>query len=186
MTFWDHETGSIWSQPTGRAIEGVLKGVELFLLPSTLTTWSSWLEKHPQSQLMTNNLYQIPRWSQRFDPKFVIGLVLGDEARAYYYDDVAAQGIINDDLGPTPLLVWADDTEIVVFSRQVDQGSLTFLYEENLLTDLETGSTWDPARGLAIDGPLQGTALRQLPTLSSFDWAWADFYPHSGFYNPKE
>ena len=28
-----------------------------------------------------------------FDPDFVVGLVLGDEARAYYYEDVAAAGI---------------------------------------------------------------------------------------------
>ena len=56
MTWWDHETKSIWSQPVGRAIEGELTGLELFLLPSELTTWANWLEKHPDTLLSVNNL----------------------------------------------------------------------------------------------------------------------------------
>ena len=49
MTWWDHNTGSIWSQPIGEAILGPLKGARLELFPSTLTTWQSWLEAHPES-----------------------------------------------------------------------------------------------------------------------------------------
>lgn len=41
MTWWDHQTGSIWSQPLGEAIAGPYKGRRLDLLPSTLTTWSA-------------------------------------------------------------------------------------------------------------------------------------------------
>ena len=42
MTWYDHETGSVWSQPTGEAILGPLTGTKLELLPSTLTTWGDW------------------------------------------------------------------------------------------------------------------------------------------------
>jgi hypothetical protein len=37
MTWWDHDTSSVWSQPTGEAILGPLKGERLELVPSTLT-----------------------------------------------------------------------------------------------------------------------------------------------------
>ena len=49
MTWWDHDTGSIWSQPLGKAIAGPHKGQTIELLPSTLTQWSSWRELHPDT-----------------------------------------------------------------------------------------------------------------------------------------
>ena len=49
MTWWDHETGSLWSQPNGEAIDGPRVGDQLELLPSSLTTWSDWLSVHPES-----------------------------------------------------------------------------------------------------------------------------------------
>jgi hypothetical protein len=42
MTWWDHESESVWSQPWGRAIAGPLKGIELELLPSELVPWETW------------------------------------------------------------------------------------------------------------------------------------------------
>ena len=61
---------------------------------------------------------------------------------------------------------------------------LTFRAEGGTLVDEETGSTWDPARGLAQSGPLQSESLQPIPSLSSYDWAWANFYPDSEFYKP--
>ncbi|MBT8217633.1 MAG: DUF3179 domain-containing protein, partial [Acidimicrobiia bacterium] len=49
MTFWDHDTGSIWSQPTGEAVAGPRKGQRLELLPVSFTTWASWQETHPDT-----------------------------------------------------------------------------------------------------------------------------------------
>ena len=56
MTWWDHASGSVWSQPWGRAIAGPLKGVELELLPSELVPWKTWRETHPNTlALKTKN-----------------------------------------------------------------------------------------------------------------------------------
>ena len=41
---------------------------------------------------------------------------------------------------------------------------------------------WDVARGIAVEGPLTGTVLQQVPYMTSFDWAWEDFYPHTEIY----
>jgi hypothetical protein len=48
--------------------------------------------------------------------------------------------------------------------------------------DEETGSTWQMDRGLAVDGPLKGQALRSVPYIPAFPEAWRDFYPHSRWY----
>ena len=184
MTWYDHETASIWSQPWGRAIRGDYKGIQLNLLPFQLTTWAKWKEAHPHTLVMANELNRIGRHRQGFQPDFVIGLILGENAKAYYYDDVIDQGAVNDALGDVPVVIWASGEIYNAYIRQVDGQNLTFRAEGDSLIDLETSSVWDVNRGLATSGPLEGSSLRAVPSLSSFDWAWDDFYPDSEIYSP--
>ena len=76
MTWYDHETRSIWSQPWGRAIIGPLKGVQLNLLSSRLTTWASWKQEHPETLAMDNDVDQLGSRRQGFSRDFVIGVIL--------------------------------------------------------------------------------------------------------------
>lgn len=187
MTWWDHTTSSIWSQPTGLALAGELKGTELELLPSQMTTWANWKAAHPETLAMTNDYSQLGFGYQGFDTNFVIGVVLADVSKAYYYEDVAAEVAINDQIGEFPVLVWAAHNDYRSYLRQVGDQTLTFEPlpgNSALLKDRETGSTWEASIGLATAGPLKGEALQPLPGLTSFDWAWEDFYPESKFYHP--
>lgn len=52
MVMVDRETGSYWWQVTGSSLVGELTGSTLGLLPSQTTTWDSWLEQHPTTQVM--------------------------------------------------------------------------------------------------------------------------------------
>lgn len=184
MTWWDHKTESVWSQPWGRAIQGELKGIELFLLPSQLTTWDQWKTEHPETLVMSTGYNRLTVFRQTFNPDFVIGLILAEQAKAFYYRDVEAAGVVNDFVGDIPVLVWAADSNFHAYIRQVDDRVLTFRLEDGELIDEETGSTWDPARGLATAGPLTGQGLQSVPSSSAYDWAWLDFYPDSAFYSP--
>jgi hypothetical protein len=184
MTWYDHETRSIWSQPWGRAIIGPLKGVQLNLLPSQLTTWASWKQEHPETLAMINDVERLGSRRQGFSREFVIGLVLAGHAKAYYYTDAEAAGVINDTLGDVPIVIWAAGEAFHVYVREAGGRTLAFRAEGETLVDQETGSTWDPVRGLAKSGPLKGESLQPVPSLSSYDWAWRDFYPDSEFYSP--
>ncbi len=184
MTWWDHETESIWSQPVGQAFRGPLTGTQLELLPFQLTTWSNWVESYPETLVMTNDVSRLGNRRQGFQPGFVTGLILEDQAKAYYYEDVEAVGVINDTIGETPILIWAEDNDIKAYIRRLGDQTLTFKLEGGLLVDQETGSIWDISRGLAKEGPLVGEGLQPVPSLSSYDWAFRDFYPHGEFYQP--
>lgn len=49
----------------------------------------------------------------------------------------------------------------------------------NLITDLETGSLWNPFKGEAISGPQQGTLLPRIP-LAQCEWReWLELHPGS-------
>lgn len=184
MTWYDHETGSIWSQPWGRSIQGELKGVQLHLLPMQLTTWGNWKSQYPNTLAMGDDLDRLGERRQGFNPNFVIGLVLGEDAKAYHYSDAAQAAVINDWLGETPIALWVMDEIYQAYVRISGEQQLTFHAEGDMLVDAETGSIWDPIRGLAQDGPLRGKALQPVPSMSSFDWAWLDFYPETEFYKP--
>jgi len=185
MTWYDHETKSRWSQPWGRAIDGKLKGVQLNLLPSQITTWSNWVQENPDTLVMSNDTERLGNLRQDFDPDFVIGLILDKNSKAYYYQDAHSAGVINDQIGDVPILLWVSEQNFHAYIRQVGSQFLDFYIEDEQLKDNQTGSTWNPARGLAVEGELKGQALQPVPSMSSYDWAWEDFYPDSDFYSPK-
>lgn len=184
MTWWDHETQSIWSQPIGEALIGPLRGTRLRALPAALVPWTSWRAEHPQTLVLDEPGFALFRERPRDD--FVIGIALGEYAKAYRYRDVAQARVINDTIGPHPVLIFADPgtRRVQTFIRQVRDHVLRFAWQDQRVVDIPTGSTWDPLRGIAVAGPLRGDVLRTIPHNASFDWAWLDFYPHSETYEP--
>ena len=184
MTWWDHNTGSIWSQPWGMAIDGPLRGTQLDLIPAGIVPWATWFADHPDTQVLV-----VPRGGygaarQSFSERFVIGIALAEYAKAYPFKPASEEGLINDRIGPFPVVLLADaETKAIqVYLRKLDDTELEFTLVDGRLRDQQTGSSWDVSRGIAVDGPLKGTLLRQVPYSTAFDWAWEDFYPHSEFY----
>ena len=184
MTWYDHETESLWSQPWGRAIIGPYKGIELFLLPSELTTWGEWRARHAYTTALINDLERFGRRRHAFSPDFVIGLVLDGQAKGFYFTDIAAAGIVNAAVGEIPVVLRASGDSWQAYLRIADGRVLTFVYADDKVVDLETGSSWDFTRELATTGTLAGHALQPVPSMSAFDWAWVDFYPEAALYHP--
>ena len=194
MTWWDWKTKSIWSQPWGTAIAGPLTGRALTLLPASVVPWSTWLDEHPETTVVANDLDGMGRsLPPRGHDSFVIGVALEDWAMAYAYPMAAERRVINDRIGPHPVVVVVDPEtrDIKVYLRNVvtrpSGGSapseIRFVMDDSgRMVDVETSSVWDPARGIFIDGPLRGTLLQQIPYVTSFPEAWLDFFPHTTFY----
>ena len=179
MTWFDHSTRSIWSQPWGRAILGPLRNVELRLLPSQISSWAAWEAAYPNSLVMVNDLENANRGSEDFPANLIIGAELAGERSAFYIADVIAAGIVNITLSDEPVLLWAVEGDYRTYLRRVADEILTFQMDGDEISDVETDSTWDLRRGLARSGPLAGEALQQIPSSTAYDWAWLDFYPDS-------
>ena len=190
MTWWDHETRSIWSQPWGTAISGELKGTALGLIPASVVPWSTWRAEHPDTTVVSNDLDRRLYVAITGRDDFVVGVALEQWATAYYYKQAADLRVINDRIGAHPVAVFVDSEtrDIKVYLRRraagpVSSPELRFEIDgSGRVVDTQTASVWDTTRGVAIEGPLKGTALQQLPYITSFDWAWLDFFPHTTFY----
>lgn len=186
MTWWDHETGSVWSQVWGQAIAGPLKGTTLNLIPASITPWETWQREHPHTLAMTNDKDGLFGREEQPRDGWVVGITIGEYAKAYDFPALVREGVVNDFVGPYPVALYADgDTrDVKVYLRQVENQVLRFRLDETgeYLIDAETETLWRLTNGLATEGPFEGQALLSVPYLSSFDWAWLDFHPQSEFY----
>jgi hypothetical protein len=176
MTWFDHDTGTIWSQPLGEAIVGPLKGTTLELLPSTLTEWGEWKRLHPDTKAL--NAPGAPTGFALEQMSIVV--VLGEDSAAYPVPDLT--DVANDTINDIPIAVVVEPGEgesWTVFSRTLDDGAVVKLEfsESGDLIDTVTGSTFHVSRGTGITGPLADQTLDQLPGFTSFAKDYFTFYP---------
>ena len=176
MTWWDHNTGSIWSQPIGEAILGPLKGARLELFPSTLTTWQSWLEAHPESLAL-----DVHAWRTAFDLEDMAVVVdLGTESVAYRIPALREVGVVNDVVSGLEIAVVidpADTARWAVFSRRLDSNVVTLELTNQGLVDTVSGTVFDPFLGIGRSGPFADQVLDRLPGFTSFPSDYLTFFP---------
>jgi hypothetical protein len=84
-------------------------------------------------------------------------------------------------LGNSVIAQGADVGATGVFDPNLDGQTLTFGWEDGLIRDEQTGSTWN-VLGQAIDGPLAGSSLAQIVHGDHFWFAWAAFKPETIIY----
>ena len=190
MTWWDWETSSIWSQPWGAAIVGELEGETLVLLPVEVLRYGSWKERHPNTVVLIDERDDSFQYApQPAANTFVLGVDIGGVAVGFYFGSVAKAGVVNHRVGEREVVAWADweSREGHIYLRTAQKlrdgahdapVSLTFSTSEveRRFEDDQTGSLWDVETGIAVAGPLAGNVLQRVPFISSFDWAWKDFY----------
>lgn len=203
--FEDETTKSWWQQATGVAIAGPLKGTRLAEFPSGQYTLGEWLHIHPNSRVMqpdpadtahyANLLHYDDgtiegslehRDSTSWAPKsWVVGVLAGDNAKAYDWNWVAAHRITEDTIGSMPVLIYYSDNNFRVMGRMAGGRVLGFLRHNDppILQDTTTWSVWDPS-GRCISGPLKGQQLPPLQSYQEFWHSWSHFHPATTQYNP--
>jgi hypothetical protein len=127
----DQPTGTLWSQLTGRPVEGPLagSGLQLQPLPVVLTTWRSWFEDHPETRVLSletgfqreypiggrpgdDPVLPVSRRSPALpETAWIFGMVINDAAgaaKAYPVDRLAREGAVDDELAGHPVVIVAD------------------------------------------------------------------------------
>ena len=183
----------------GRAIVGPLTDTALDVLPSTTTSWQSWIRLHPNTLVLSRatgyrrdydrdpvrgyadqlnrGQFPFPVSRRRYRPlnagTMVIVARIGNDARAYPIDaDEVA--LVHDDLSNEPIVVFLDGRGGAAIFRArlagADERVLSFEVDGEAIVDRATTSRWDLA-GRAIQGPLAGHTLQQLPSKTAYWFA---------------
>ena len=207
MVMYDHQTNSYWWHIAGRGIVGELSGAELEPLPSSMSTWRDWRERHPETLVLSTdtgfsrpydhdpfdgfreevNAGQRPfpdaeasvREDRLDDGEEVIGVVLDGLARAYPLR-ILGDAAVNDELADVPLVVFSssEGPTGTVFERRLNGEVVTFEFADGRFRDQQTDSIWD-IEGRAIEGPLAGSQLEPVPSRSSFWFAFVASFPET-------
>jgi hypothetical protein len=179
MTWWDHDTGSVWSQPRGEAILGPRTGARLELLSSTLTHWGSWLESHPDTLAL--KVPDLVDWSTLFNlEKMAVVVDLGSEAAAYGIPQLREAGVINDVVAGIEIAVVIDPDDQerwAVFSRRLDDTVVELALSGEGLVDMVSGTVFDPFVGVGRSGVLADQNLDRLPAFTIYPHHYGTFYP---------
>ena len=177
MTWWDHDTGSIWSQPLGEAILGPRTGARLELLTSTLTTWGAWHVSHPDSLAL-----DVHGWETGVDlEQMAIVVDLGSESAAYFIPALREVGVVNDVVAGVNIAVVIDSDDEqrwAVFSRRLDADVVDLELTDEGLVDEASGTVFDPFLGTGRSGPLAEQSLDKLPAFTSFPSDYETFFPN--------
>jgi hypothetical protein len=203
----DVETGTWWQQVTGEAVLGPLAGRKLERIPFDLVSFELWRGENPRGAVLEpderyRDRYASADWDERASemPKparttggpfetrdLVVGLTVGDRAKAYRMSDLVAQSPVADRVGSRQILILvaADGRSVRCFDREIDGAALDLFAkpeaQELTLVDAGTGSEWSFA-GEARRGPLAGRKLERLPCIQDFWFDWKTHYPETATY----
>ena len=155
MTWFDQATGSVWSQPLGMAIAGPLAGAKLPLLPARLAEWGRWRAAYPDTLVLTDGAAAQPYQGRRPGEGHIVGVVIGDAARAWPYQAVVESGSVAGMVGDTPVVVWRDGAT----------GAMRAAVGDAIVADA------------AGDGNGNGNGGEELPVIIAYRTAWLRFYP---------
>ncbi len=214
IIYHDPDTGNFIQQLDGAVFEGPDAGKRLDAHPVVQASWGEWKRLHPETKLyyapantlrdkmvatMLRMMMPVEKLARRrkpwhrvsgeLDPRlpamsFVFGVEVGGETCAYPLDLLRQRGVVEDEVGGTPIVVLYDRGRDLgqVFSRRLGARTLSFTAADDdaggaLARDLETGSLWELSGG-AREGELAGQSLTALPHYNKLFWfSWALFKP---------
>jgi len=187
----DATTKSWWRQVTGEAIAGKLKGQQLPEVFSTQTSLGEWLLLNPSSLIMQVDSAFIKSYDSTMkyesgasrskltgtdslswkDKSWVIGVKAGKERKAYDWNQLKKDRLIQDKIGITPVLLVLskDDKSFFAFERP----------SENATFSLNGDTLFFNNYKLRIDGKGIDTSfsLKPLPASQEFWHSWRTFNP---------
>jgi len=187
----DATTKSWWRQVTGEAIAGKLKGLQLPEVYSTQTSLADWLQLNPNSLIMQADENFIKSYDSTFkyesgaskskltgtdslswkDKSWVIGVKAGKERKAYDWNQLKKEKLIQDKIGATPILIVLSKNEKSFFAfERPAENSIFNLNGDTLLLDNHK---------YRIDGKGIDTSfsLNPLPASQEFWHSWRTFNP---------
>lgn len=189
----DKTTKSWWRQATGEAIAGELKGVKLTELLGKQTSLDKWIELHPQTSILQAD----PSFTKHYDTSFnyesgkskstltgtdslswkdkswVVGVRIGEKAKAYDWNRLRKERIIYDRLNQTSFVLLLAKDDKSFFALERIPGNAVF----NLRNDtIIVGNNHFLLSGKGIDTAFN---LQPIMAYQEFWHSWQFFQPQS-------
>ncbi len=194
--FEDASTKSWWRQANGEAIKGKMQGQVLPEINTRQTTLRQWLTLNPKSLIMQadtifkeeykdlekydngkgkSNLTKTDTASWK-EKSWVVGILIGNESKAYDWNRLKKERIINDEIGgKTIVLAIAKDNKSF-FAFERSKFNLFSLRNDSLITNHER---------FDLNGKsniLNSPQLKKIKAYQEFWHSWRTFHPNTKKY----
>lgn len=202
--FEDETTKSWWRQVNGEAIAGPLLGTTLTEVPSEQMSLQAWMDRYPNTLVMQPD----PAFKDRYeslekydegkmegrlegrdslswkDKSWVVGVPMGLFAKAYDWNQLVKDRVINDQIKGLPLMLALESDSVSFHSwvPVVGKDTLRFSYSDSLkiLVD-QNQSRWN-WKGECVEGTMKGTKLETVQSYQEFWHSWKTFHPNTELY----
>ena len=198
--FEDATTKSWWRQATGKAVAGKLKGTALKEITSEQMSLGAWIRKYPNTTILQPDAIFANHYKELdgFDngtinsglekrdcaswkfKSWVVGVQIAGHAKAYDWNKLVMQRVINDTFQNTALVLVLenDNRSFHVWNRKVNSQVLEFNFDAatQTLKDTTTNSGWN-MDGVCVEGILKGNKLATIQAYQEFWHSWQSFHP---------
>ncbi|HYC51438.1 MAG TPA: DUF3179 domain-containing (seleno)protein [Gemmatimonadaceae bacterium] len=187
--FEDRKTKSWWRQVNGEAATGAAKGKRLTEIASVQLPLSQWLAMYPNSLIMQPDSALAHRYPTSYayetgesrsaltgtdtvsweEKAWVVGVSIAGESRAYDWNRLKRERVVNDVVGGTPIvLALARDSASFFVHARPDSATRFALRNDSLVSGHHV---------FAVTGRGKGGALRAVPASQEFWHSWRTFNP---------
>lgn len=187
--FEDASTGSWWRQANGEAITGPLKGTTLTELPTVQVTLKQWLALHPASLVMQGDTIFAREYAKDYayekgtsrkkltgtdtaswqDKSWVVGITANGKSKAYDWNRLRREGVVNDVVGGTPIVLALGPDSASYFAFERPDATTTFAIDGDSLVT--------PGGRYALNGRGNGRSLTAIAAAQEFWHSWRTFQP---------
>jgi hypothetical protein len=195
--FEDATTKTWWRQVTGEAVAGPLKGAQLPELHATQTSLREWFALYPNSLVMQADSTFSEEYgymdSYDFGPErgkltrtdtlswqeksWVVGLAIGNASKAFDWNRLKQERVINDQVGEQPVVIaLADDGKSFFAFERPDAAAIFSLKNDTLFNGEKS---WN-LLGKATEPAEQD--LKKITAYQEFWHSWMTFHPHTTRY----
>ena len=196
----DEQTGTFWQQISGKAISGPLAGRQLTRIPSDELTFALWRGEQPAGTVLQDDSsfsaqYAPEDWDVKMQktpvvirhaegsrkPRdLVLGIRVRGVAKAYLYQTVLKQLLVQDRVGSTAVLLAVGPDNLSI--RGFEAGNTDFYRTpEGILIDAVTGSKWN-FQGCAEEGKRKGVCLPRVEVTKDYWFDWREYNPGTAVY----
>lgn len=195
--FEDETTKSWWRQATGEAVAGSLRGKVLPEIESSQMVLKKWLALYPSSLVMQGDegskvyydslgKFESGRSKGKLtrtdsaswnDKSWIVGVLIDTVSKAYDWNQLREERIINDNVGGVPIVIaLSDDNQsFTAFERPVDAEKFSVSKD----TIYANGASYD------FSGRDLGTLtsrLKKVKVYQEFWHSWRTFHPNTKRY----
>ena len=205
--FEDETTKSWWRQVNGEAIAGPLLGTTLTEVPSEQMSLQAWMDRYPNTLVMQPD----PAFKDRYeslekydegkmegklegrdslswkDKSWVVGVPMGLFAKAYDWNQLVKDRVINDRIKGLPVMLALESDSVSFHSwvPVVGKDTLRFSYSDSLKILVDQNQSHWNWKGECVDGTMKGTKLETVQSYQEFWHSWKTFHPNTEIYKDE-